>query len=39
MRRVAELPAAWEGARHVMVGPRAEEKEEPPAAGEVKPAA
>ena len=36
--REAELLAAWERARHV-VGPRAEGKEEPPPAGEVKPAA
>ena len=37
--REAEMLAAWESARHVVVGPRAEGKEEPPAAGEVKPAA
>jgi hypothetical protein len=39
--REAELLAAWESARHVVVGPRAEGKEEeaPAAAGEVKPAA
>ena len=37
--REAELLAAWESARHVVVGPRGEGKEEGPAAGEVKPAA
>jgi hypothetical protein len=37
----AELLAAWESARHVVVGPRGEGKEEGPApvSGEVKPAA
>jgi hypothetical protein len=39
--REAEMLAAWESARHVVTGPRAEGKEEPaaPAEGEVKPAA
>jgi hypothetical protein len=37
--REAELLAAWESARHVVVGSRGEGKEEPPAAGVVKPAA
>jgi hypothetical protein len=36
--REAELLAAWESARHVVVGPRGEKEEAPPA-GEVKPAA
>jgi hypothetical protein len=36
--REAEMPAAWERARHVATGPRAEEPAAP-AEGEVKPAA
>ena len=35
----AEMLAAWQSARHVVVGPRSEEKEQSSPAGEVKPAA